>query len=109
MLYKKGVVKELANSNSQKNTSVGVSFNSEYCEIFKSTYFEEDLRAAASEKVHATEKKRLLTRNFCIYIKETNENVCFHFMKETTENKFDWFPLKFVFRYNISVTCEKSE
>ena len=26
-------------------------FNSEYCEIFKSTYFEEHLRTAASENV----------------------------------------------------------
>ena len=31
-------------------------FNSEYCEIFQSTYFEETLRTAASENVHETEK-----------------------------------------------------
>ena len=33
-------------------------FNSEYCEIFRSTYFEEHLRTAASENVfvHETEK-----------------------------------------------------
>ena len=35
----------------QKNTCVAVSFDSEYCEIFKSTYFEEHLRTAASENV----------------------------------------------------------
>ena len=35
----------------QENTCVVVSFNSEHCEIFKSTYFEEHLRTAASENV----------------------------------------------------------
>ena len=29
-------------------------FNSEYCEIFQRTYFEEHLRAAASGNVHET-------------------------------------------------------
>ena len=31
-------------------------FNSEYCEIFQTTYFEEHLRTTASENVHETEK-----------------------------------------------------
>ena len=35
----------------QESTSVGVSFISEYCEIFKNIYFEEYLRTAASENV----------------------------------------------------------
>ena len=34
-----------------ENTCVGVSFNSENCEIFQSTYFEEHLQTAASENV----------------------------------------------------------
>ena len=34
-----------------ENTCVGVSFYSEYCEIFQSTYFEEHLQTAASENV----------------------------------------------------------
>ena len=32
-------------------------FNSEYCKIFKSTYFEEHLRIAASEKVFMKMRK----------------------------------------------------
>ena len=58
-----------------------VVVNSQYCEIFESTYFEEHLR----------KKKRLSIRNFYVYIlyiKETSENVCFYFMKETSENAF---------------------
>ena len=36
----------------QRKTPVLESlFNSEYCEIFKSTYFEEHLRTAATENV----------------------------------------------------------
>ena len=46
MFYKKAVVKKLANSNSQKNNSVGVFFNAENCKIFISTYFEEHLPMA---------------------------------------------------------------
>ena len=43
------------------------------------------------KRVHETEKKRLFIRNFYIfilYINETSENVCFYFMKETSENAF---------------------
>ena len=36
---------------SQENTCVRVSFNSEYCEIFKSTFFEENLSTTASKNV----------------------------------------------------------
>ena len=43
---------------SYKKTSVmGSLFNCEYCKIFKSTYFEEDLQAAASENVFMKLKK----------------------------------------------------
>ena len=35
----------------QENTMLESLFNSEYCEIFKSTYFEEHLRIATSENV----------------------------------------------------------
>ena len=42
-----------------------IPFNSKYCEIFYSTYFEEHLQMAASENVHETEKnKELLIRDF---------------------------------------------
>ena len=34
-----------------ESTCVGVSFNSEYCEIFQNTYFEEHLQTAAFENV----------------------------------------------------------
>ena len=34
-----------------ESTSAGASFNSEFCEIFKNTYFEEYLRTGASENV----------------------------------------------------------
>ena len=55
--------------------------NSEYCEIFESTYFEEHLRTAASENVFMKLRKKRL-------FKETSENVCFYFMKETRKNAF---------------------
>ena len=35
----------------QENTCLKSLFNSGYCEIFKSTYFEEHLQTAASENV----------------------------------------------------------
>ena len=49
-------------------------FNSEYCEIFKSTYFEEHLRTAASEKMliwndETKQKQKLLIRNFNFILK----------------------------------------
>ena len=61
-------------------------FNSEYFKIFKSTYFEKHLQTAASENLFMKlRKKRLFIRNFYIHIIETSENVCFYFMKETSE------------------------
>ena len=48
LLYKKTVAKKLANSQNSTSKSL---FNSKYCKIFKSTYFEEHLRTAASENV----------------------------------------------------------
>ena len=60
VLYKKAVAKKLAVFT--ENTSIGVHFNLEYCEIFKSSYFEEHLQTAASENIFMkpydeTEKK----------------------------------------------------
>ena len=49
VFYKKAADKKLANS--QKTSLFESLFNSEYCEIFKSTYFEEHLRTAAPENV----------------------------------------------------------
>ena len=48
LLYKKTVAKKLANSQNSTSKSL---FNLKYCEILKSTYFEEHLRTAASENV----------------------------------------------------------
>ena len=61
VFYKKTVVKKLA-IFTEKNLCLESLFNSEYCEIFKSSYFEEHLRTAASENVFMkpydeTEKK----------------------------------------------------
>ena len=39
-------------------------FNSEYCEIFKSTYFEELLRSAASENVFMKLRKIKIYKEF---------------------------------------------
>ena len=49
VFYKKAADKKLANS--QKTPLFESLFNSEYCEISKSTYFEEHLRTPASENV----------------------------------------------------------
>ena len=47
----------------QENTCVGV-FNSEYCKIFKSTYFEEHLHTAASENVFIKLRKIKIYKEF---------------------------------------------
>ena len=71
---------------SQKNISVGDLFHSEYCKIYKSTYFKEHLRTATSENVLMKLRK---VKNYSI--------------KGTT----NYFILKeqvkmFVFAYNVS-------
>ena len=49
----------------RRNTSVLESlYNSEYCEIFKSTYFEEHLRTAASENVLMKVRKIKIYKEF---------------------------------------------
>ena len=61
-------------------------FNSEYYEIFKSTYFEEHLQRLTSENVfmRIIHKEIWLsikeTTVFSTSITETSENVCFYFM-----------------------------
>ena len=50
LFYKKAVVKKIAIFN-EKKTLLESLFNSEYCEMFKSTCFEEHLRTAASANV----------------------------------------------------------
>ena len=50
VFYKKAVVKNLA-IFTEKQPLLESLFNSEYCEVFKSTYFEEHLRTAVSENV----------------------------------------------------------
>ena len=50
---------------SYSKTSVLESlFNSEYCEIFKSTHFEEHLRTAASENVFVKLRKIKIDKEF---------------------------------------------
>ena len=76
-------------------------FNSEYCEIFKSTYFEEHLRTAASENVFMKLRNitiysyevLILYQVFSTSIPETSSWMIFH----------DWFPVKFIFTYNTSL------
>ena len=60
VFYKETVVKKIGNIH-RKKPLLESFFNSKYCEIFKSSYFEEHLRTAASEDVfmkpYETEKK----------------------------------------------------
>ena len=53
MFYKESVLLKLRNihKTDRKTPALEFLFNSGYCEIFKSTYFEEHLRTAASENV----------------------------------------------------------
>ena len=59
-------------------------FNLEYYEIFKSTYFEEHIRTAASENVFMKLRKFVhkefffLITGFSTSISETSENACFY-------------------------------
>ena len=48
----------------RKTTVLKSLFNSEYCEIFKSTYFEEHLRTAASENVFMKLRKIKINKEF---------------------------------------------
>ena len=48
----------------QENICAGVFFNSEYCETFKSTNFEEHLRTAASKDVFMTLRKIKIYKEF---------------------------------------------
>ena len=79
--------------------------------VFKSSYFEEYLRTAASENVfmkpyHETKKKiKLVHKEFYLYIKETSENVFFYFMKETNENASFYFMIGFLW----SLVCIQIE
>ena len=82
----------------QENTCVGVSFNSEYCEIFKSTYFEEHLQTAASENVF------MKLRKIKIYSQEVLKNRFFQHKYQKFIIGISWLvPMKFVFTYNISL------
>ena len=45
-------------------------FSPEYCEIFKTTYFEEHLRTAASENVFMKLRKIKIYSEVLIYIKK---------------------------------------
>ena len=69
--------------------------------MFKSTYLEEYLRTAALEDVFMKRRKIKIYKEFQFYIKETGFSD-----KNKWKNLFllhDWFPMKFVFTYNISL------
>ena len=61
-------------------------FNSEYCEIFKSTYFKEHLRTAASENVFKKLRKNWIYSKGVLILHKKKvfstsiENVCFCIM-----------------------------
>ena len=71
-------------------------FNSEYCEIFKSAYFVEHLQTNASENVFM---KLILPQVSSTWMSETSLWIVFH----------DWFPVKFLFTYNISLNKRRSK
>ena len=71
-------------------------FNSGYCEIFKSTYFVEHLQTDASENVFM---KLILPQVSSTWMSETSLWIVFH----------DWFPVKFLFTYNISLNKRRSK
>ena len=91
-------------------------FNSEYCEIFKSIYFEKHLWTAASQNVF------MKLRNIKIYLQEV---LILHqktsFFNISIRDKFmiiSWlvsyevyirFPMKFIFTYNISLNKRRSK
>ena len=50
VFYKKAIVNNFSNIH-RKTPVLESLFNSEYCEIFNSSYFEEHLRTVASENV----------------------------------------------------------
>ena len=54
-------------------------FNSEYCESFKSAYFQGHLQTAASENmfIKLIHKEKMV---FSTSVSETSENVCYYFM-----------------------------
>ena len=66
VFYKKAVLWRLHNiCRTDRETHVLESlFNSEYCEILKSTYFEEHLRTAASKNVFIKKIVKLFIRSF---------------------------------------------
>ena len=67
-------------ATSYRKTPVSESpFNSEYCEIFKSAFFQEHLQTAASENmfIKIFHKEKMV---FSTSVSETSENVCYYFM-----------------------------
>ena len=72
-------------------------FKSEYCEIFKSTYFEQHLRTLLLKMCSWNwEKMKIVHKEYKVNIKETSENVCFYFMKATSENACFYFMIGFL-------------
>ena len=77
-------------------------FNSRYCEIFKNTYFEEHLGTAASENVFMKLRKIKILRSFNCTLK--NRFFQHYYQKQVKMFLLhDWFPVKFIFTYNISL------
>ena len=77
-------------------------FNSRYYEIFKNTYFEEHLGTAASENVFMKLRKIKILRSFNCTLK--NRFFQHYYQKQVKMFLLhDWFPVKFIFTYNISL------
>ena len=80
----------------RKTPALESLFNSENPEIFKSTYFEEHLRTAASENVF------MKLRKIKIYVLSLHEKTGFFNISIRNKGRclfllHDWFPMKFVF------------
>ena len=73
-------------------------FNSEYCEIFKSTYFEEHLRTAASENMFM-KLRNIKKIGFSTSASETSSWLVLH----------NWFLMKFILTYNIYLSKRRSK
>ena len=64
VFYKKLLLKNKQIQIHRKTPLLESLLNSEYCEIFKSTYFEEHLRTAASENVFMKLRKNNVHKEF---------------------------------------------
>ena len=76
-------------------------FGSEYCEIFKTSYFEEHLRTTASENVFMKLRKIKIQKEFGFYIKKSMSIFNINIRNNNCFLLHNWFSMMFVFTYNI--------